>query len=78
MQEDVGSSSTGASLGFSLPVGFTSTILLSLLGVGVDEAGLRKVARETLFWIGSAIDKALVVTVVDFVRASHCWCVSLL
>lgn len=57
--------------GFNLPIGLAGTVFLGLLRVRVDVAGLCEVARQTLLGIGSAVDYALVVTVVDFVRACH-------
>jgi len=56
---------------FNLPIGLAGTVFLGLLRVCVDVAGLCEVARETLLGISSAVDYALVVTVIELVRAGH-------
>lgn len=58
--------------GGNLPAAFAGTILLGLLGVGVDVAGLGEVAREVLGGQGGAVSEAGVVTIIVLVRLAHC------
>ena len=53
------------------PVPFTTSFLLDLLGVLVDEAALGKEAREMLLRLSSAVGDAGVVTISEFMGASH-------
>jgi hypothetical protein len=56
----------------SLPSSFAGTVLLGLLGVGIDVAGLGKVAREVLGGHSSTVSEASVVAIVVLVRLAHC------
>ena len=53
------------------PVALATALLLDLLGVGIDVAGLGKVTREVLLRLGGAVGEAGVVTIVLLVGASH-------
>jgi hypothetical protein len=55
----------------NLPSTFTSTILLGLLGIGINEAGFGEVAWEMLGCLCGAVGEAGVVSVVVFVCLSH-------
>lgn len=56
-----------------VPVAFTTTVLLDLLGVNINVAALGEEARQVFCWRDTAIGNALVVTVVVLVRTSHCY-----
>jgi len=56
------------------PITFSSTLLLHLLGIFTNIAGLGKVAREMFFDGGGTGSEASVVTIIGLVRASHNWC----
>jgi hypothetical protein len=55
-----------------LPATLAGTILLGLLGIGVNVAGLGEVAGEVLGGEGGAISEAGVVAVIVLVRLAHC------
>jgi hypothetical protein len=55
----------------NVPIALAPAILLSLLGIGIDVAGLGKIAREMLHWTGGAISETGVVTVIGLVGACH-------
>ena len=54
-----------------VPIGFTATFFLYFLRVRVDVPGLGKVAGKMLLGGGSAVGKTDVVTIVEFMGASH-------
>ena len=54
-----------------VPIGFSTTVLLGLLRVAINVAGLGKVARKMFFGCGGTVSKANVITVSVFVRTSH-------
>ena len=53
------------------PIGFTSSVLLGLLGIRVNVTVLGKIAREVLIGVGSAVSEPRVITIVVFMRAGH-------
>ena len=55
----------------SVPVTLSSAVLLSLLWVGIDVAVFGKVAGKDTLWLGGRVGLAVVVTIVELVRASH-------
>jgi hypothetical protein len=57
---------------YYIPVSLSTTILLGLLWISIDETILGKVTRQMLFWSGSTVSKAGVVTIVLLMGASHC------
>ena len=59
----------------SLPVAFTTALLLGAAWVNSGMPGFGEVAREVFFWSGGAIGKADMVTISSFVGASHCFAV---
>jgi hypothetical protein len=56
----------------NLPTALAGAVLLGLLGVGVDMAGLGEVAGEMLGGQGGAVSKAGMVTIIVLVRLAHC------
>jgi len=54
-----------------LPIAFSATILLGLLGVGVGKAILGKELGHVLLWEDGTVGQAGVVLVTELVRASH-------
>jgi hypothetical protein len=55
----------------SSPVAFASTVLLSLLGISIDEAMFGEIAGEMLLGSGSTISETSVVTVILLMGAGH-------
>lgn len=57
--------------GRGIPVAFSTTVLLGLVGVFVDMTRLGKISRKVLLRQGGPIGKAGVVTVSVLMGASH-------
>ena len=55
-----------------LPVAFSTTVLLGLLGISIGETMLGEVTGEMFFPSSGAVSETSVVTVILLVRASHC------
>lgn len=57
---------------YSLPIAFTTTLLLGVAWILAGVASLGKVTWKMLLWSGCAIGKALMIAVVGLMRTSHC------
>lgn len=59
-----------------LPVGFSTTVLLDLLGISVCEAVFGEILGDVVLGASSAVGKSGVVAVVQLVRSGHCQAVA--
>ena len=58
--------------GDDLPSALTGTVLLYLIGIGIDVSGFGEVSRKVVRSNGGAICNCSVVTVIEFVCLAHC------